>query len=100
MSHTTSKPAGRRVAGILAVLIVLYSFGATADAQQVQRGEYLARAGDCISCHTVKGGSPYAGGYRLETPFGYGRRRTSRPTLKQVSAVGPQTISTAPCTTV
>jgi mono/diheme cytochrome c family protein len=71
MSHTTSKPAGRRVAGILAVLIVLYSFGATADAQQVQRGEYLARAGDCISCHTVKGGSPYAGGYRLETPFGY-----------------------------
>ena len=48
MSHTTSKPAGRRVAGILAVLIVLYSFGATADAQQVQRGEYLARAGDAF----------------------------------------------------
>ena len=44
MSHTTSKPAGRRVAGILAVLIVLYSFGATADAQQVQRGGNIWRA--------------------------------------------------------
>jgi mono/diheme cytochrome c family protein len=36
----------------------------------VQRGEYLARAGDCTSCHTAQGGAPFAGGYRLETPFG------------------------------
>lgn len=38
----------------------------------IQRGEYLARMGDCIACHTdVKGGSPsYAGGLPLETPFG------------------------------
>ncbi len=35
-----------------------------------QRGEYLARAGDCISCHTANGGVPFAGGYRLDTPFG------------------------------
>ena len=35
-----------------------------------QRGEYLARAGDCISCHTANGGAPFAGGYRLDTPFG------------------------------
>ena len=43
------------------------------DAQptQVQRGEYLARAGDCISCHTTRGGQPLAGGGRLNTPFGY-----------------------------
>ena len=38
---------------------------------QVQRGEYLARAGDCVSCHTAKGGAPFAGGTRLDTPFGY-----------------------------
>ena len=37
----------------------------------VSRGAYLARAGDCVSCHTVPGGAPYAGGYRLDTPFGY-----------------------------
>jgi mono/diheme cytochrome c family protein len=35
-----------------------------------QRGEYLARAGDCISCHTAPGGTPYAGGDRIDTPFG------------------------------
>jgi mono/diheme cytochrome c family protein len=37
----------------------------------VTRGAYLARAGDCVSCHTAPGGQPYAGGYRLDTPFGY-----------------------------
>ncbi len=37
----------------------------------VQRGAYLALAGDCISCHTAVGGAPYAGGLRLDTPFGY-----------------------------
>src|SRR5690606_34439955 len=36
----------------------------------IQRGRYLAQAGDCISCHTVKGGKPFAGGYPVETPFG------------------------------
>jgi mono/diheme cytochrome c family protein len=42
-----------------------------AEQTQVQRGEYLARAGDCISCHTASGGQPLAGGGRLNTPFGY-----------------------------
>jgi mono/diheme cytochrome c family protein len=42
-----------------------------AQPAQVQRGEYLARAGDCISCHTANGGQPLAGGARLNTPFGY-----------------------------
>nr|WP_304187392.1 cytochrome c [Hafnia alvei] len=36
----------------------------------LERGEYLARAGDCVACHTAKGGKPYAGGMALETPFG------------------------------
>jgi mono/diheme cytochrome c family protein len=34
------------------------------------RGAYLARAGDCMACHTVRGGTPYAGGRAIETPFG------------------------------
>jgi mono/diheme cytochrome c family protein len=37
----------------------------------VQQGEYLARAGDCTSCHTAQKGQPFAGGFRLDTPFGY-----------------------------
>ena len=36
----------------------------------VQRGEYLARVGNCMACHTVQGGAPFAGGRGIETPFG------------------------------
>ncbi len=34
------------------------------------RGEYLARAGNCMGCHTARGGAPYAGGRAIPTPFG------------------------------
>ncbi len=37
---------------------------------QRQRGEYLARAGNCAACHTSRGGEPYAGGRAIATPFG------------------------------
>ena len=36
----------------------------------VERGKYLADVGDCVACHTVPGGAPYAGGRAIETPFG------------------------------
>ena len=39
-------------------------------AQQIERGEYLARAGNCAACHTARGAPPYAGGRGIETPFG------------------------------
>jgi len=41
-----------------------------AGAAQVRRGQYLARVGDCLSCHLVAGGQPFAGGLGLNTPFG------------------------------
>jgi len=37
---------------------------------QIERGAYLARAGNCVTCHTQRGGAPYAGGRGLATPFG------------------------------
>lgn len=37
---------------------------------QIERGAYLARAGNCAGCHTLPGGPPYAGGRAIETPFG------------------------------
>ena len=43
-------------------------FSPTVD--QVKRGEYLARAGNCIACHTGRGGAPYSGGVPVRTPFG------------------------------
>jgi mono/diheme cytochrome c family protein len=36
----------------------------------VARGEALAGAGDCATCHTPKGGKLNAGGYPMPTPFG------------------------------
>jgi mono/diheme cytochrome c family protein len=34
------------------------------------RGQYLATAGNCISCHTRAGGQRFAGGLAFATPFG------------------------------
>jgi len=36
----------------------------------VRRGEYLARAGDCVACHTAPRGKTFGGGLAMETPFG------------------------------
>ncbi len=38
--------------------------------ESVKRGEYLARAGDCVACHSAEGGEPFAGGLPFKTPFG------------------------------
>ncbi len=40
------------------------------NADQLRRGQYLVRAGDCVSCHMRDGGEPLAGGLGLRTPFG------------------------------
>jgi mono/diheme cytochrome c family protein len=42
----------------------------TATTQIIDRGEYLARAGDCVACHTVPNGPVFAGGRAMATPFG------------------------------
>ena len=76
----------RWLIGIVAVLLLLLAAGfwlnlrdedplsETAafqpSAEQVQRGQYLARAGSCASCHTARGGAAYAGGLGIQTPFG------------------------------
>jgi mono/diheme cytochrome c family protein len=41
-----------------------------ASAAQVERGKYLAQAGDCIACHTVPGKPVFSGNRALPTPFG------------------------------
>jgi len=45
---------------------------AAAVPSEIERGEYLVRAGGCVSCHTDKknGSEPFAGGRALKTPFG------------------------------
>jgi mono/diheme cytochrome c family protein len=36
----------------------------------ITRGEYLAKAADCVVCHTAQGGQPFAGGLAFPLPFG------------------------------
>jgi mono/diheme cytochrome c family protein len=43
---------------------------ASNDAALIAKGEYLARAGDCIACHTAREGKIFAGGLPMKTPFG------------------------------
>jgi mono/diheme cytochrome c family protein len=45
--------------------------GVPADiTEPLARGEYLARAADCIACHTIPGGQPFSGGVAFRMPFG------------------------------
>lgn len=44
---------------------------AGARAATIERGRYVAIAGDCIACHSAHGSKqPFAGGLALDTPFG------------------------------
>ena len=40
------------------------------NADVVRRGEYLARAADCMVCHTRQDGAKFAGGLAFPMPFG------------------------------
>lgn len=42
----------------------------TTASLDIARGRYLARAGNCLACHTRQGGVAFAGGRGIETPFG------------------------------
>ena len=40
------------------------------DSSQIARGRYLALLGNCLGCHTAKGGAPLAGGRAFRTDYG------------------------------
>jgi len=45
--------------------------GAPPSTDLLARGEYLAKAADCVACHTVpESGKPFAGGVAFHLPFG------------------------------
>ncbi|WP_242662260.1 c-type cytochrome [Teichococcus deserti] len=43
---------------------------APAAATPLERGEYVARLGDCVACHSTEHGAPFAGGLPMGTPLG------------------------------
>ncbi|QMT58741.1 c-type cytochrome [Legionella sp. PC997] len=72
--HAENEPAQEKLS-IINGYYPAYPPTAPASGEQqnlIQRGEYLAKMGDCISCHTnVNARTPaYAGGLPIDTPFG------------------------------
>lgn len=76
---TCRRVHGRRIAPVVQAKIAFTLFFAamalpwlsgTAIAQEASYGAYLAKAGNCKSCHTAEDGPAYAGGLRFETSFG------------------------------
>lgn len=55
---------------VLAVCATAAVDVAAAENGEIERGEYLVAAGGCASCHTVRGGEPFAGGAAIKTRFG------------------------------
>ncbi len=70
MSGMTSLSRKLAAAGALAVALIASDAKADPQTDLVARGAYLAKAADCVGCHTVSGGTPFAGGRAFKLPFG------------------------------
>src|SRR5580704_5249135 len=60
---------------ILAILFLCTAFSVAQaqsepSAETLARGKALTIAGDCAGCHTADPAKPFAGGKRIDTPFG------------------------------
>ena len=63
-----------------------------AKASLIERGAYLARAADCLVCHTAPGGKQYSGGLGFKLPFGTLYSTNITPDKDTGIAVNPDTI--------
>jgi mono/diheme cytochrome c family protein len=55
---------------LLTPLSQVYAQAMGPAAALIAKGQYLARAGDCIACHTIPDGTLFAGNRSMPTPFG------------------------------
>jgi mono/diheme cytochrome c family protein len=81
---------------VLAAALFALAVPPFAQAQQpappsISKGEYLARAGDCIACHSIPGGKAFAGGLRMGTPMG--AIYTTNITPDKDTGIGDYTLS-------
>ena len=72
----------RQGPALAGLFFLVFSVACVAQGE-AKRGEYLAKAGGCLGCHTEEREKavPYAGGRALKTPFGtfYGPNLTPHP---------------------
>jgi mono/diheme cytochrome c family protein len=89
------------VAGLLAACgfdpVTTESSYATDSAAQAQavglsQGEYVARLGNCVACHTVEDGEPLAGGLEMNVPL-LGNIYTTNITPDPVYGIGNYTFA-------
>jgi alcohol dehydrogenase (quinone), cytochrome c subunit len=60
-----------RTASLCAIIALLAAApAARADEAAPSKGEYVARAADCVACHSVPGGKAFAGGLKMGSPVG------------------------------
>ena len=60
----------RGTAALLMMLPGFEAYAADAGHELIARGAYLAKAADCVACHSSAGGKPFAGGLPMSTPMG------------------------------
>jgi mono/diheme cytochrome c family protein len=70
MRNVEALPAQPATPVAAATLLTQPIADGTPNADQLRRGQYLVRLGDCMSCHATVKGKPLAGGLGLNTPFG------------------------------
>ena len=77
--HHLWRSVGFAVATIAVLVVVWLAWPAgspravaslPASPELIERGRYLTAAADCVACHTLPGGAPYAGGRAFKLPFG------------------------------
>ena len=68
--QTISRHLSVFLPSLLALLGATVMAATEPPAEQIRRGEYVARLGDCVACHTAESGKPMAGGLALSSPFG------------------------------
>ncbi len=71
-AHATDAITTHNLGGEVYPSYPTIDYGTGVQAQIIKRGEYLAKAGDCIACHTdtINKGPIFAGGLGFKTPFG------------------------------
>jgi mono/diheme cytochrome c family protein len=76
-------------------LLLLFAVSSSRASESVapsgSAGEYLARAGDCVACHSIPGGKAFAGGLKMGSPLGniYSTNITPDP----VTGIGSYTLA-------
>lgn len=76
---------------LLMAILTAHSALLAAESEPVSRGEYLARLGNCVACHTVENGAPFAGGLKMHVPM-LGTIYTTNITPDPETGIGDYTL--------